>query len=204
MISARWPGTAGLAAVLLLAATASAPAQQAPSAAELMDDLMWSRTPVGGSFDLIDHAGRRRTDAEFRGKFLLLYFGYIHCPDACPTDLAAIASAINRLGPSGDAVQPLFISVDPQRDTVERLADYVRAFHPRLIGLTGAPEEIRRVALAYKVYYAKVPAPEGADYAIDHTSFTYIVGRDGKYLGFFPPGTRAERMVETIRQQLNP
>jgi len=163
---------------------------------------MWGRTPIGGPFDLIDQTGRRRTDADFRGKLVLLYFGYTYCPDVCPTDLMAIAAAVHQLGPAGEEVQPLFITLDPERDTVEQLAGYVSAFHPRLIGLTGAPERIREVALAYKVYYAKVPAPDGTDYAIDHTGFIYLVGRDGKYLGFFPPNTPPDRLIEMVRRHL--
>jgi cytochrome oxidase Cu insertion factor (SCO1/SenC/PrrC family) len=186
-----------------MAAATPLPAQnRAPSGAELMDDLMWGRTPIGGPFDLIDQTGRRRTDADFRGKLVLLYFGYTYCPDVCPTDLMAIAAAVDQLGPAGHEVQPLFITLDPERDTVEQLAGYVGTFHPRLIGLTGTPERIREVALAYKVYYAKVPAPDGTDYAIDHSGFIYLVGRDGKYLGFFPPNSPPERLVEIVRRQL--
>jgi cytochrome oxidase Cu insertion factor (SCO1/SenC/PrrC family) len=203
VVSTRGPDVAAFAAALCIATVTPLPAQdRAPSAAELMDDLMWSRTTIGGPFDLIDQAGRRRTDADFRGKLLLLYFGYTYCPDICPTDLMAIASAIGKLGTAGGEVQPLFITLDPERDTAEQLAGYVGAFHPRLIGLTGASEQIRKVALAYKVYYAKVPAPDGTDYAIDHTGFIYLVGRDGKYLGFFPPNTPPERLVEILRRHL--
>ena len=187
---------------LFFAAAPPTAAEDAPSAAELMDDLMWGRTPVGGPFDLIDHVGRRRTDLEFRGKFLLLYFGYCYCPDVCPTDLMAISDAMDLLDVASGKIQPIFITVDPERDTVEHLADYVTAFHPSLIGLTGAPEQIRKLALAYKVYYAKVEAPDGSDYAIEHTGFIYLIGRDGRYLGFFPPNTSAERLAEIIRQQL--
>jgi cytochrome oxidase Cu insertion factor (SCO1/SenC/PrrC family) len=200
---ARQSGAAALAAILLVGAPGLlAPAETAvdPSAAELMDALMWNHGPIGGPFDLIDQNGRRRTDAEFRGKLLILYFGYTYCPDVCPTDLMAIAAAIRLLGPAGNDVQPIFITVDPQRDTVERLRGYVSTFHPRLIGLTGSEHNIRTVALAYKVYYAKVAAERGESYAIDHTGFIYLVGRDGNYLGFFPPGTLAGRMVEIIRQ----
>jgi protein SCO1/2 len=118
----------------------------------------------------------------------------------CPTDLLAISQALEALGPAGDAVQPIFISVDPERDTVAHLADYVAAFHPRLIGLTGAPEDIRKVALSYKAYYAKVGA--GQDYVIDHTGVVYLMGRDGQYLGFVPPQTTPQRLTDIIRAQL--
>lgn len=198
-------GGAALAAVLSFGAPgwlASAEENATPSAAELMDALMWNHGPIGGPFDLIDQNGRRRTDAEFRGKLLILYFGYTHCPDVCPTDLIAISSAIRLLGAAGNNVQPIFITVDPQRDTVEHLRGYVSTFHPRLIGLTGSEHDIRTLALAYKVYYAKVAAEHGEPYAIDHTGFIYLVGGDGKYLGFFPPGTPPERMVEVIQQHL--
>jgi cytochrome oxidase Cu insertion factor (SCO1/SenC/PrrC family) len=152
---ARQLGAAAFAAALASGVTAWAEGTATPSAAELMDALMWNRGPIGGPFNLIDQDGRQRTDAQFRGKFLLLYFGYTYCPDICPTDLMAISSAINILGTAGNEVQPIFITVDPERDTVKQLADYVSSFHPRLIGLTGAARDIRKVALAYKVYYAK-------------------------------------------------
>jgi cytochrome oxidase Cu insertion factor (SCO1/SenC/PrrC family) len=194
-------GAICLAAMLLLAPAAIAGAEL-PSAAELMDDLMWNRGPIGGPFTLTDHSGRRRSDSEFRGKLMLIYFGYTTCPDICPTDLMTIAQAIDALGALGEAVQPIFITVDPERDTVPRLADYVSSFHPRLIGLTGTPAEIRNVALAYKAYYVKRETEHGEDYTIDHTGVTYLVGRDGRYLGFVPPQTNAERLVEVIRGQL--
>jgi cytochrome oxidase Cu insertion factor (SCO1/SenC/PrrC family) len=195
-------------AVGLLAAFAVLPsphlraADDAPSAAQLMDDLMWARGPIGGPFALTDHEGRRRTDAEFRGKLLVIYFGYTNCPDICPADLTSIALALDRLGAAADAVQPIFITLDPERDTAAHLADYVRAFHPRLLGLTGTPDEIRKVATAYKTYYAKGENAGGADYAVDHTAFIYLVGKDGRYLGFLPPSTTLERLSNIIGQML--
>lgn len=189
-----------VAALLLLAAPVAA--DDEPSAAQLMDDLMWGRGPIGGPFALTDQTGKLRTDAEFRGKLMLIYFGYTYCPDVCPTDLLAISQAVDLLGAKGENVQPIFVSVDPERDTVAHLAEYVTSFHRRLIALTGSPSDIHKLALAYKAYYAKVEGPRGEDYAIDHSSFIYLVGGDGKYLGFFPPGTTPERMVEIIRQHL--
>jgi cytochrome oxidase Cu insertion factor (SCO1/SenC/PrrC family) len=163
--------------------------------------LMWNREPVGGPFALVDHAGRPRTDADFRGKLLVIYFGFTYCPDICPTDLQAIGLALDRLGPAGDAVQPLFITLDPERDTPEQLAEYAPLFHPRLIGLTGDGAAIRRTALAYKVFYAKAPAPSG-EYTLDHTGFIYLVGPAGEYLGFLPPGTGPDRLAQLIRGHL--
>ena len=166
-----------------------------------MDDLMWNRGPIGGPFVLVDQTGTPRTDKDFRGKLLLIYFGYSYCPDVCPTDLQQIGLAVDQLGAAGGAVQPLFITLDPERDTATRLAEYVPLFHPRLIGLTGSAEQIRHVALAYKVYYAKYP-PDSPDYVIDHSSFVYLVDEAGRYIGFFPPGTTADRMIEIIRTHL--
>ncbi len=194
-------GCAALGAVLL--ASPLLAADEPPSAAQLMDDLMWARSPIGGPFALTDHTGKRRTDLDFRGKLLVIYFGYTYCPDICPTDLMAISLAVDRLGAAGEAVQPIFISIDPERDTVEHLADYVTAFHPRLVGLTGAPEELRKVATAYKAYYAKAENARSKDYLIDHTAFIYLVGKDGRYLGFSPPGTTPERLAEVIAKQLS-
>jgi cytochrome oxidase Cu insertion factor (SCO1/SenC/PrrC family) len=189
----------------LLSVCDSVPAEEAdaPSAAALMDALMWGQEPVGGPFELIDHTGARRTDADYRGKLLLIYFGYSYCPDVCPTDLQAMATALDLLGVAAGAVQPLFITIDPERDTPRHLASYVPLFHPRLIGLTGEADAIRRAAGAYKVYYAKVVLPDSPEYAMDHSAFIYLVDPDGKYLGFFPPGTSPERIATIIRPHLS-
>jgi cytochrome oxidase Cu insertion factor (SCO1/SenC/PrrC family) len=172
------------------------------SAAELMDVVMWSKEPIGGPFALIDHTGTPRTDADFRGKLLLIYFGFTYCSDACPTDLQAMATAIDRLGPLGAAAQPLFITIDPDKDTPEQLKSYVALFHPRLIGLTGDPKQIRKVTSAYKVYFTKSEPRNRNDPNFDHSGFVFLVDRSGRYLGFFPPGTSADRMVEIVRSQL--
>ena len=180
-----------------------APRERERSAAELMDVVMWGKEPIGGSFTLVDHNGTRRTDADFRGKFLLIYFGFTACSDACPTDLQAMAGALDGLGPMGEAVQPLFITVNPELDTPEQLKSYVALFHPRMVGLTGSRTQIRGVASAYKVYFAKTNPGIRTDPNVDHSSVVYLVGSDGKYIGFFPPGTPADRMVAVLRQQLS-
>jgi protein SCO1/2 len=167
-----------------------------------MDAVMWNRGPIGGSFRLTDHQGRMRSDDEFRGKLMLLYFGYTSCPDICPTDMQQIAGALTQLGAAADEVAPLFITVDPQRDTVALLARYVPAFHPRMIGLTGSEAEIGKVASAWKVYHRKVKPAKGTFYTVDHSAFIYLVGRDGRYLGFLPPGSGAERIAGALRSAL--
>jgi len=172
------------------------------SAAEIMDILMWGREPVGGPFSLIDQSGKIRTNEDFRGKLMLIYFGFTYCPDICPTDLQNIGLALDQLGPDGDKVQPLFITLDPERDTADHLKEYLSLFHPRIIGLTGDAAAIGAAADAFKVYYARVSNKQGDDYTIDHTAFIYLMGVDGNYLGFFPPGTSSDRIAETLRKQV--
>ena len=176
-------------------------AEEQPSAVQMMDDLMYGRGTVGGPFTLTDQAGRRRSDSEFRGRLMIVYFGYTFCPDVCPADLMAITQALDALGPQAQGIQPVFITLDPERDT-KVLADYVAAFHRSLVGLTGSPEEIRKIANAYKAFYAKVPGEREGEYAIDHTGIIYLMGRDGKYLGFMPPQTNPHRLTEVLRKYL--
>src|ERR1700679_1055650 len=181
-----------------VASAEDAPPDQA-AAAQQMDDLMYGRGTVGGPFSLTDQTGRRHNDTEFRGKLLIIYFGYTYCPDVCPTELQQIGLAVEHLGDVGSAVQPLFITIDPARDTPEVLAQYVPSFHPRLLGLTGTSDEIAAVAQEFKVVYTKYQPSDGGPYLIDHTGFVYIVDRSGKYRGFFPPGTPEDRMREMIK-----
>ena len=196
--------TVVLAALMLSGiAPLAAQTQSSRSAAELMDAVMWNREPIGGPFALIDHDGKPRTNEDFRGKVMLVYFGFTYCPDVCPTDLQNIGLALDQLGPAGEQIQPLFITVDPERDTAEHLKDYVPMFHPRLVGLTGDAAAVHAAAAAYRAYYAKIPL-KGDDYTVDHSSFIYVVGADGQYLGFFPPGTPPERIAESLRQRLKP
>lgn len=175
-----------------------------PSATELIEGLLSGRAPVGGPFELTDQTGRRRTDADFRGKLVVLYFGYTYCPDVCPTELQSISLALDQLGAAAEAVQPLFITVDPERDTPARLAGFVPAFYPRLIGLTGSPAEIRKTAIAYRTFFAKNSIATAGDYSVDHSGFIYLVGKDGRYLGFLPPGLPPDAIADAIRARLEP
>ncbi len=179
-----------------------APAERRADAARLMGELMSGKHPVGGPFELDDAEGRRVALADFRGRLVLLYFGYANCPDICPTDLAVIAQALRKLGSREDEVQPLFITLDPGRDKPGVLREYAAAFHPRLIALTGSEAEVRRIATDYKVFFEKVPLPGTQTYAIDHTPYTFLLDREGKFAILFPPGTPAERMEVMLREQL--
>lgn len=193
---------AAIVAALLCGVWVASPAtaQSSRSAAELMDAVMWNREPIGGAFALKDQTGKIRTDADFRGQLMLVYFGFTYCPDICPTDLQQIGLAMEQLGDDAKSVQPLFITLDPERDTVEHLAQYMPLFHPRLLGLTGSIKDVSQAADAYRVYYNRVSTgSKPDDYTVDHSAFIYLIDRDGKYLGFFPPGTDAAKMVGMIR-----
>jgi protein SCO1/2 len=157
---------------------------------------------IGGPFTLTDQMGRTTTEQDFRGKLTLLYFGYVFCPDACPTALQNMADAVDQLGPAGDEVVPLFITVDPARDTVEVLKDYAEAFHPRLRALTGTPEQIAAAAKAYRVYFKKAEESAPGEYLMDHSSIIFLLGRDGRYLTHFTHFAPPEQMAEEIKKRL--
>ena len=156
--------------------------------------------PIGGPFSLVDDTGKTRTDAEFRGRYMLVYFGYTHCPDACPTSLQDMADALAKLGAPADQIVPIFITIDPARDTVQYLKGYAEQFDPRFVALTGAPDQIAAAAKAYRVYYAK--ASDKPDYLMDHTSIVYLMGRDGKFLTHFTQETTPDQMADTLRKYL--
>lgn len=159
---------------------------------------------IGGDFTLVDQNGVRRHAADFAGKLMLVYFGYTYCPDACPTALQDMSQAIDLLGEKGAEVQPIFITVDPDRDTPAQMKLYAENFHPRLVALTGTADQIAAAARAYRVYYQKGKPSSGKtdDYLMDHTGFIYLMGRDGRYVSHFSPGTTAEEMAKAIATHL--
>lgn len=167
-----------------------------------MGELMSGKVPVGGPFTLTSQEGRSTSLADFHGTLVLLYFGFVSCPDICPGDLMAIGQAIRSLGADGDKLQPVFVTLDPERDTPDVLRAYVASFHPRFVALTGSEAQVRRVANDYKVFFEKVPVPGAGTYTIDHAAFTFLLDRDGKYIGLFPPGTPPERIAAIVREQL--
>ncbi|BBK39547.1 electron transporter SenC [Allostella sp. ATCC 35155] len=155
---------------------------------------------IGGEFQLVDHQGRRVTAASYAGRHMLVFFGFTHCPDVCPLALGEVSVALDALGPEAAAkVQPLFVSVDPERDTPAILKDYVAAFDDRITGLTGTPEEIAAAARAYRVYYKKVPVEGALGYTMDHSAFVYLMGPDGRLEAFFTHETKGEAMAKKIR-----
>ncbi len=161
------------------------------------------KVTTGGRFILRNHEGKIVTDQDFRGKFLLIYFGYTFCPDICPTSLLVITEALEALDKTQqEKVQPLFITVDPERDTAEVLANYVKLFHPRLIGLTGSKATIASVTRKYRVKFAKVEegTPSRDSYLMDHTAAIFLMGPDGSYLTRFGHGTKPDAIASKLRQ----
>jgi protein SCO1 len=155
---------------------------------------------LGGPFALIDQNGRHVTDADFRGKLMLIYFGYTYCPDACPTTLFAIGQAMVRLTPDErKRVAPIFITVDPQRDTQKLLADYVASFSPDLVGLTGPPEAVQAVEHEYHVYAKKRLEADGS-YSMDHGSIIYLIDGAGKFRASLTAGSTDAQIADGLRK----
>ena len=169
--------------------------------------VQWAR-----GLDLTDHTGRRRTLADFRGKVVLVFFGYTNCPDACPTTLAEMAQVVKQLGPEGHKVQGLFITVDPERDTPEQLARYVPAFHPSFLGLRGTQEEVEKVKKEFKIYASAQNANKGSHsehdaakgpYMVDHSTGIYIIDKQGRArLYFSAKGRTVDAMVHDVKMLL--
>jgi protein SCO1/2 len=159
-----------------------------------------STLSIGGPFSLIDQNGNTVTDQTFAGSYRLIYFGYSFCPDACPTELQVMADAVAALGPDGQKVQPIFVTIDPARDTPKQLANYVPLFDKRLVGLTGTPQQVAEVARAYRVYYAR--ADQSDAYAMNHSSFVYLMDPKDKFLTVFSSDTSSDKMAAAIRDYM--
>lgn len=160
---------------------------------------------VGGPFSLTDHTGRKVTDKDYLGKYMLVFFGFTYCPDLCPTELQVMSAALDNLGAKADDIQPIFITFDPQRDTPEVLKQYISNFHPRFVGLTGTPEEIAVAAKAYRVFYNKLENTSGPDtYLMDHSTITYLMDKQGKFLKHFSYSTDAAAMSQALEKAITP
>ncbi len=157
---------------------------------------------VGGPFSLVNTDGKSVTDRDFRGKLMLVFFGYAHCPDVCPTELQTMSAVMDKLGPEAAKVAPIFISVDPKRDTPEALSGYMKNFDSRIAGLTGNQNEIADVAKAYRVYYRKAGDGGGGDYTVDHSAFVYLMDGEGKYLTHFTFNTTPDSMLAVIKKKI--
>lgn len=160
---------------------------------------------IGGPFSLTNHTGEVFTESNLLGKYSLIYFGFTYCPEICPSALSVISNTLDEMGSDADAIIPVFITVDPERDTQEVLAEYVTNFHDHLVGLTGTSEQIKQAADAYKVYYVKQEQKDSAiGYLVDHSSYIFLMGPDGKYITHFPhtvaQGELADKLKAAIRQ----
>ena len=159
---------------------------------------------IDGRFELTDHTGQAVTEKSYAGKLTLVFFGFTRCPDVCPTTLLEVRDVLRELGDDAGQVQPLFVSVDSDYDSPGQIADYVAAFHPSLVGLTGTPEQVAAAALSFNVTYGVQSAEDSASgrEEIFHTSYLFLMDRDGGFLDVFGYGTRAERIAETLRAYL--
>jgi protein SCO1/2 len=193
-------------AIVLLAAGGLAHVQ----GLEAADESASSGQPLpfeqlfGGPFELVDHRGTVRTERDFRGKYLLMYFGYTHCPSICPGNLQQIAVALELLGDQGRNIVPVFVTLDPARDDRSVVGAYVEHFGPRFVGLTGSERQVRAIAKAYRVHRRKVveAGSDRQDYLVDHASLTHLIGPDGNFLTLFAHNTAAAAMAATIRKYL--
>ena len=157
---------------------------------------------IGGPFSLVNQSGERVTEKDFEGRFMITYFGYTFCPDFCPLGLSTITEALDLLEEDqADRITPVFFTVDPARDTVEVMADYVANFHPAMVGLTGSDDEIAAAAKAYRIYYA-IPNKDEEDYAVDHSTFIYLMGPNGDYVAHFSHSATPEEVAERLKTEL--
>ncbi|KAJ3050789.1 Cu-binding protein [Rhizophlyctis rosea] len=167
------------------------------------------RPLVGGPFSLVDHNGRPVTDVDFRGKWMLVYFGYTFCPDVCPEELEKMAEVVDALAKSptfaSESITPIFISCDPKRDSVQSIREYLKDFHPTFLGLTGTHAQIKRIAKAYRLYFSAPPKAvddDETDYLVDHSIFFYLMGPDGKYRAHFGRNEESGEVVGRILREV--
>jgi protein SCO1/2 len=165
---------------------------------------VWGRALVGGPFTLTDHTGKRVTDADFRGRYMLVFFGFTYCPDVCPSTLQVMTEALDRLGSKAERFVPIMITVDPERDTPKQLALYVQSFHPRLVGLTGTRAEIDAVLNAYRIRNVRKRAdPKStAGYSIDHPAQVYVMDPEGRYRMFLDYTKGPDSMAASLARVL--
>ncbi|MFD2205093.1 SCO family protein [Kiloniella antarctica] len=161
---------------------------------------------IGGPFNLVDHTGKAVSEKDFQGKYMLIYFGYTYCPDVCPTSLTLLSEAMDIIEAKDPAlaklVTPVFITVDPERDTVSAMNDYVENFYPTMIGLTGTTEQVSAAAKSYRVFYQKAEVEDSNEYLMDHSSITYLMGPDSNYVKHYGHGTGPDVMAASMLEIL--
>ncbi len=193
--------------VLLGGAAAYIGSKQFYTEADVPSRAVGGTPEIGGSFELRDQSGATRTQADFAGRHMLVYFGYTYCPDVCPTSLSIMSRALDLLeaetGSLEDRVVPVFVTVDPARDDVQAMAAYAEHFHPRLVALTGSDQQIAAAAKAYRVYYRKAEDPSVSEYLMDHSSFIYLMGPDGTYVSHFAHNASPQEIAEGLKRFLD-
>lgn len=157
---------------------------------------------IGGRFTLTNHKGQSVSDADLKGKPYALFFGFTHCPDICPTTLWELSELLKKLGPDGDRLTVVFVTVDPERDTVEAMANYLSSFDPRIVGLTGKSEQVEAMVKAYRAYSKKVPT-DGGGYTMDHTASVYLMDRDGRFSGTLDRHEQANIQLEKLHRLID-
>ena len=166
-------------------------------------DLEVSQSIIGGPFEMVNHLGETVTQESFKGRHMLVYFGYTFCPDVCPTELQSMTVALNDMGKEADAITPVFVTIDPARDDVAAVRYYIGFFHPRLVGLTGTPEQVDAMTDAFGVFYARArDTGETTDYLMDHSSLIFLMDEDGRYVTHIRTGTSPEAMARQLRDAL--
>ncbi|MCW7537408.1 SCO family protein [Aquabacterium sp. A7-Y] len=191
------------AAATLLAACDRGPGAAAPAQGAKFNSIDITGAGYARDFSLTDHNGKQRTLADFKGKLVAVFFGFTQCPDVCPTSLAELAQVKQALGPQGDKLQGLFVTVDPERDTPELLKAYMSGFDPSFLALRGTPEQTAAVAKEFKVFYAKVPGKTNPEsYTMDHTAGVYVFDTEGRIRLFARHGGGAEALASDLRQLL--
>lgn len=184
-----------LAALALLSGPKGPPA--VPTAIETGKAL------IGGPFTLTDNTGKRVTEKDFLGKYMLVFFGFTHCPDICPSGLQVMSAALDQLGGKANDVVPVFITLDPERDTPEKIGEYVKSFSNRFVGLTGSKDDVAAAAKAYRVYYQIVPDEKNkGEYTIDHAAIIYLMGKDGSFVTHVPHTTNVDAVVSALSKAL--
>jgi protein SCO1/2 len=163
--------------------------------------VVTGQAQVGGPFRLTDQTGKSVSDRDFRGRAMLIYFGYSFCPDVCPTTLQVMADAIGKLGDKAGRITPVFITIDPERDTPKVLKDYMSAFGPNFVGLTGSAAEIKKVEKEYRVYAEKKPL-KGGNYGMDHSSVLYLMGPDGKLVTYYDEAISPDNLAKELKNKI--
>ncbi|MGE0255851.1 MAG: SCO family protein [Alphaproteobacteria bacterium] len=197
----RWAALAVAIVAVVVAGWLSLQGQKGPVGPENIGGVV-PAVSIGGPFELVDQTGKTVTDADFRGRWMLVYFGYTFCPDVCPTELANMALALDGLGEAAAKVVPMLVTVDPERDTPAVLAEYMPLFGDRFVGLTGSRAQVEAAMKAYRVYAARNETPGTTEYLMDHSSYVYLMGPDGKFVAMFRYRTDPAEIAATIRRHM--